>query len=112
MANIVDFSNAVITVGTANPTAVSYLGTNASSYLYDSTGTSRIGSGTKTNRSYDEGTITYYNGTFSSSGTSFYICGDSSSTCYWLVSGVSFESGDVYGFSISVVLPEPAEESD
>ena len=47
-----------------------------------------------------------YNGTFSASGTEFYILGipNSNQICGWRVYNISFSSGDTYVFQINATL--------
>ena len=111
MANVIDLSNAVITAGPVRPTNATYLGLTASGGVRNSAG--ELISTNINDNTYrfdtDDGMVVDKRGKFTAAGTEFYI--GASSSLYWKVSGISFEVGDIYGFTVQVTLPV-AEESD
>ena len=113
----VDFSNAriepcnvVITSSTnVNPTKFTNVSLwNNPLYIYSvSQGhTTAIGNGTETRLTNQQKQLVYlYQGTFSASGTEFYILNsDSSSHAGWKISNISFNSGDTFVFKIRADL--------
>lgn len=110
----VDFSHARIEPLTAmgsfpnivNPVSLyGYLSLTYGSYLYDAN-ENTVASMTHTvliNTSNQ--LVVLFQGTFSTSGTEFYIIGTSyPRACGWKVSNISFNSGDTYVFQINATL--------
>ena len=100
----VDFSNAVIEpAGTKNPIGTVYVNLrNTSGYLRNASGTT-IGSGSYSSLvSESKQYIIQYRGTFSASGTEFYVY--SANDGKWRVSNITFNSGDTYEFMINATL--------
>lgn len=108
----VDFSNARIEPASTwqsqtlqNPTKNAYVSLgatgSANNYLYDING-NRIASLTRSQLINQKKQLMYlYQGTFTTSGTSF-ILGDDLAA--WKVSNISFQNGDTYVFQINATL--------
>lgn len=111
----VDFSNARIApyTGSAiapswsrvNPTYFTYLTLTSSTDIIDANG-SRISQATITTlKNAQKQFVILYSGTFSASGTEFYIAyAAGTAVAGWKISNISFSSGDTYVFSIKADL--------
>lgn len=106
----VDFTNAriapAIITGFGNPTENTYLSINQQK-LTNSSG-AYISNGSSTQLKNESKQLVYlYQGTFSASGTEFYVItynNGSSRFSGWKVSNITFSSGDTYVFSIKADL--------
>lgn len=99
----VDFSNALLEPRSGQkPITESYnLYLNNTSYLFDSNGANVVTSPSKSTLVSTPSKVTIlYSGTFSASGTEFYMC--NSSDKQWKVSNISFNPGDTYSFAIDI----------
>lgn len=110
----VDFTNARISPYTGNgiapssprvnPTRYSYVTLTSSTEFLDASG-NRVSQPTKTTlKNAQKQFVILYNGTFTASGTEFYIVYDNGGCAGWKVSNISFSSGDTYVFSIKADL--------
>ena len=98
----VDFSNAVIEPVTSrfwgyapNMTLASY------TPLYDATSSAITSNETRSISYNSPSTKKYiYSGTFTASGTEFYISGKD----FWRVSNISFSAGDTYSFEVEITV--------
>lgn len=99
---MVDFSNAKIEpAGTVNTTGSANVSLNTG-WLKDSNH-NNIGGNTLTQLINQQKQLMYlYQGTFTASGTEFYIWGGN--TGEWRVYNISFSSGDTYVFQINASL--------
>ena len=102
---MVDFSNARIEVNstdTESPTK--YANVNlAGGYLYDASGNVIGGSNISQLINQQKQLMYNYQGTFSASGTEFYVVGNGYQA-RWKISNISFSSGDTYVFQINASL--------
>lgn len=106
----VDFSHAKIEPATTgwmtfiNPTSVAYVTLSAASgNIYNSSGTT-IGNIFATRLVNEQKQLVYqYQGTFSASGTEFYMSTGQSHSA-WRVFNISFNSGDTYLFQVKADL--------
>lgn len=97
----VDFSNAVLSIVTANPFESGYMSmmglnglTNASGNLVSNDLDNRV-------TILDKDTLVVtFTGTFNQSGTEFYINLSVTSSNHWKISNISFSAGDTYIFKI------------
>ena len=103
----VDFSNAIIApsdMQSRNPTVREYASLNTA-WIRNSSGTA-IGSGNYTMVSEEQTKVVFqYQGSFSASGTEFYIIYNyMSNYSGWKISNISFNSGDTFNFKIQADL--------
>lgn len=99
----IDFTNAVLDVnGASTPMNLSKnIGFNNSATLYDANA-SVASNGSKSVLSQSPTKVSIlYTGTFTKSGTEFYITG-STNQFQWKVSNISFSTNDTYAFVIDV----------
>lgn len=103
----VDFSHARITPsGNINPSGSSYLGMTSSMLFSDSSLSTLISSGSRSQLVNTQKQFVYqYQGTFTANGTEFYVGNIVNNVSHvWKVSNISFQSGDTYVFKIRADL--------
>jgi len=100
---MVDFTNAKITPTGENPAKYAYMNMR-SSVLLDASNNFIVTNSSVTQTKNDPKLMVFsYAGTFTTSGTEFYIWNASASS-RWKVSNISFSSGDTYSFQIPTTL--------
>lgn len=101
----VDFTNARIApYGTKNPTEYSYVNMSQGT-LYDANGNSVCTNiGYTITKNVQKQLVIIFSGTFTTSGTQFFVQSTYNSNCPWKVSNISFNNGDTYVFSIKADL--------
>lgn len=108
----VDFSNARIepassymSLSLRNPTVIANVALSYNNALYNASGTAITSSFNRTQLINQQKQLMYlYQGTFSTSGTEFYIVGSDDSLAAWKVSNISFQAGDTFIFQINATL--------
>lgn len=106
----VDFSNARIEpIGTVNATKSSYVSLDIGGGILTDVSGNKISTGYSINRliNAQKQLMYIYQGTFTASGTMFYIqqnIGQSANHSGWKISNISFQSGDTYLFQINATL--------
>lgn len=105
----VNFDNAIITPYTSNPASASHLALYRGDQAYykcvDINGNSVVSSRTMTLVSEStSGFEVLFTGTFSTSGSEFYIKIYYMNAFYWRISNISFASGDTFNFKIKANL--------
>lgn len=104
----VDFSNAVLSISTTSPLAIYFTGFSSntsgnSNHILNQSGQAITSSRSLTkNVTSKNKLIMTMSGTFSASGTEFYIA--YSPDFFWKVSNITFASGDTFTFQVTVDL--------
>lgn len=99
-----DLSNAHISVANISPLENANLSLNQS-WNFRNASKVQISNGNGSQASRDkDGILLRYYGTFTASGTEFYLFSNNSYGNHWRISNVSFSSGDTYDFTIAANL--------
>ena len=106
-ARIEPFTGTIDTRTNVNPTRQDLVSINNPTSLADAYGNSITTNHSTTRLVNEQKQLMYlYQGTFTASGTAFYILHlpSGSEICGWKVSNISFNSGDTYVFQINATL--------
>ena len=104
---VVDFSSAVISVVTSysQPPISTPEANFNTDVLKDTNNTSIVSNNSRqTILNEPDKRIYQYTGTFTASGTEFYIYGTTPTPAIWKVSNISFNVGDTYSFKVPISI--------